>query len=439
MGEIKESKYIRKKIADLKLWDKNPRKIQDKDFKRLKDQIIKLNVYKPLLIDQNNVVIGGNLRLRALKDLGLKEVMCSVVTCKDEAQRLEYALSDNDRAGEYDREQLAELALKSNIDLELFKVDLGKAFTIKDVISEFTGEDDIPEVDPDPENIKSIRGEVYSLGEHRLMCGSATERADVDKLMNGKKARLVFTDPPYMVNYKSAGIFLNKKKKNVNSYNSGKYKHHNDGSIFNDNLNAKDALKFYQDTSANLYESTTDDACLYWWYASRNQRINEEALKASGWHISQIIIWVKNAVVIGIGQLFNRAYEPCMVGWKKGNTSYKNKLVVNMKDVWNLSTSDFAELADIWYEHRDNTLNYEHPTQKPTALASRALKRSSQIGDLVIDLFGGSGSTLIACEKNKRICYTMELDPAYCDVIRRRYWRLTNGSDDGWEKGTPAI
>jgi DNA modification methylase len=428
MGEIKESEYIRKPISELKLWDKNPRKIQDKDFKRLKDQIVKLNVYKPLLIDQNNVVLGGNMRLRALKELGLKEVMCSVVTCEDEAQRVEYALSDNDRAGEYDKEQLAELALENKIDLELFKVDLGKAFSIKDVISEFTGEDDVPEPETDPDNIKSVRGEVYQLGEHRLMCGSSTERADVEKLMNGKLARMVFTDPPYMVNYKSAG---------GGSYNGGKYKHHNDGEIFNDNLNDEDALKFYRDVSANLYEFTSKDACVYWWYASRNQKINEEALKSAGWHVSQIIIWVKNGMVLGQGQLFHRAYEPCMVGWKKGNTSYKNKLVVNMKDVWNLSTSDFAELADVWYEHRDNMNDYEHPTQKPTALAARALKRSSQIGDLVVDLFGGSGSTLIACEQNNRKCYTMELDPAYCDVIRKRFARL-QGEEEQWEAYTSS-
>lgn len=428
MTDIKESEYIRKKVIDLKLWDKNPRKISDVDFKRLKDQIVKLNVYKPLLVNQDNVVLGGNMRLRALRDLGLQEVMCSVVTTKDEAEMVEYALSDNDRAGSYDKEQVAELAINNKIDMELFRVDLGTTYSIKDVVSEFTGEDDVPEPETDPDNIKSVLGEVYALGEHRLMCGSSTDRSDVEKLMNGKLARMVFTDPPYMVDYKSpAG----------GSYNGGKYKHH-DGQIFNDNLSTEDALQFYKEVAANIYEFSDKDATLYWWYASRNQAINEEALKSAGIHISQIIIWVKNGLVLSHGQLYHRAYEPCMVGWKKGNSIYKNKLVVNMKDVWTLSASELAEMADVWYENRDSTSNYEHPTQKPTALASRALKRSSQIGDLVVDLFGRSGSTLIACENNNRKCYTMELDPAYCDVIRKRFARL-NGEEDKWEEHTKSI
>ena len=427
MSEIKESEYKRMKVGDLKLWDKNPRKIQDKDFKRLKDQIIKLNVYKPLLINQDNIVLGGNMRLRALRDLGMQEVMCSVVKTENEAQMLEYALSDNDRAGEYDKEQLAEQALKTGIDLELFKVDLGKAFTIKDVVSEFTGDDEVPEAETDPDNIKSVKGEVYKLGEHRLMCGSSTERADVEKLMDGKVARMVFTDPPYMVDYKSDG---------GGGYNSGKYKHSKDD-VFDDNLNDDQALEFYTETAKNLYEFTTDDVCIYWWFSEKRGDQNRKALLNAGWYISQVIIWVKNNIAPTPGQLFNHAHEPCLVGWKNKKKHYQNKLVNAQKDIWSLEVQDFAELADIWYEKRDPTAKYEHPTQKPTALASRALKRSSQIGDIVLDLFGGSGSTLIACEQNNRICNVMELDPAYCDVIRKRYARL-HGEEEQWEEYTKA-
>ena len=243
-----------------------------------------------------------------------------------------------------------------------------------------------------------------------------------------KYARLVFQDPPYMVDYKSpAG----------GSYNGGKYKHH-EGQIFNDNLSEEDALKFYKEVASNMYEFMDKDATFYWWYASRNQTINEVALKESGLHISQIVIWVKNGLVLSHGQLYHRAYEPCMVGWKKGNSSYKNKLVTNLKDVWTLSAQELSAMADVWYENRDKTSEYEHPTQKPTALAVRGLKRSSQIGDLVLDLFGGSGSTLIACEQNNRINYSMELDPAYCDVIRKRYARL-HGEEEQWEEYTPSV
>jgi len=422
---INQAEITIKKTSDLVLWDKNPRQISDKNFIKLKKQIEKLGVYKPLLINQDNIVIGGNMRLRALMDLGVTEVACSNVKTKDETEMIEYALSDNDRAGDYDQQQLAELIYNVPIDLELYHIDVGKTYKLKDVLSQFTEDGEVPEVETDEDNIKSKKGEVYLLGEHRVMCGSSDDPADVAILMNGKKARMIFTDPPYMVDYKSPG---------GGSYNSGKYKHH-DGKIFNDNLKEAEALEFYKKVAQNLYDFSTDDSCIYWWYASRNQHFNREALMGGGWHISQIIIWVKNGLVLSRGQLFHRAYEPCMVGWKKGKTSYKNKLVTNIKDIWNLQINDFAELADVWYQHRDNMADYEHPTQRPTGLAVRGLKRSSQIGDLVLDLFGGSGSTLVACEQNNRVCYTMELDPAYCDVIRKRYAILKEHRDD-WEDYT---
>ena len=421
------TKIVVKNVDELVLWDKNPRTIKDEDFSRLKKQIEKLGVYKHLIINQDNIVLGGNMRIRALRDMGIREVACSVVQTADEAQMIEYALSDNDRAGDYDQKQVAELAKIHPIDIDLFHIDIGKTWKIRDVLSQLTSDDKAPEVDLNPENIKSREGEVYILGEHRLMCGSSTNSDHVGKLMNGKKARMVFTDPPYMVDYKSpAG----------GSYNEGKYKHH-EGKIFNDNLSDEDALQFYKDVANNLYNYTSDDACIYWWYASKNQHLNREALMAGKWHVSQVIIWVKNSMVLSSGQLFHRTYEPCMVGWKKGKTSYKNKLVANLKDVWSMEVQDFAELADVWYQKRDNTSDYVHPTQKPTGLCVRALKRSSQIGDIVLDLFGGSGSTMAACDANNRICYTMELDPAYCDVIRKRY-AIIQGKEDEWEEYTKA-
>lgn len=422
---MKQANISIRKVSDLTLWDKNPRSITDKDFERLKQQIQKLGMYKPLLVNQDGIVLGGNMRLRALKDMGVEEVAVSEVSTSSEDEMIEYALSDNDRAGEYDQQQLAELVADSGIDMGLFRVDLGRTWEIKDVLSKFTGDDDVPEPETDPENIKSVLGEIYQLGDHRLMCGDSTSFDDVDKLMNGLKARMIFTDPPYMVNYQSPS---------GGNYDGSKYKHH-DGQIINDNLSDEDAVKFYQDVATNLYAHSTDDACVYWWYASAKQHLNFKALVESGWHVSQIVIWVKNGIVMSHGQLFHRAYEPCMVGWKAGNSSYKNKLVVNLKDVWSLDVQDYAELADVWYQKRDSISEYQHPTQKPIGLAVRALKRSSQIGDLVLDLFGGSGSTLIACDENQRTCYTMELDPAYVDVIRKRY-AISKGHADDWEDYT---
>lgn len=142
--------------------------------------------------------------------------------------------------------------------------------------------------------------------------------------------------------------------------------------------------------------------------------------------MSQIIIWLKNSPVFSRGQDYHRCYEPCMLGWKKGQAHYTNKKINNLRDVFGLEFQDFEELLDVWYQHRDATQNYLHPTQKPVRLAERALKKNSQREDIVLDVFGGSGSTLMACEQMERAAYLMELDPKYCDVIVKRWEKYTD-------------
>ena len=201
------------------------------------------------------------------------------------------------------------------------------------------------------------------------------------------------------------------------------------GKIFNDNLTDEDCQKFYSDVLANLYAHTTDDAAIYWWYATSNHGLNAEAFKRTKWHLSQVLIWLKNSMVIAQGQDYHRQYEPCMFGWKKGKKHYKNKNITNLKDVFNLDHDDYLEMLDVWYERRDNTSTYVHPTQKPLRLAERGLKKNSELEDIVIDLFGGSGSTLMACDQMKRKARLMELDPKYCDVIVTRYFKHTGNNE----------
>jgi site-specific DNA-methyltransferase (adenine-specific) len=198
------------------------------------------------------------------------------------------------------------------------------------------------------------------------------------------------------------------------------------GKIFSDNLSEKECLAFYGDTLKNLNKHTSDDTTIYWWFASRNFRINEESFRIGRWHISQQIIWLKDAMVLSRGQDYHRVYEPCLVGWKKKQNHYKDKNINNYQDVMMIDKETFAEQLDVWYEKKDNTAKYVHPTQKPVRLAERALKRNSKSGDIVIDGFGESGSTLMDCEQLGRKCYMMELDPKYCDVIVKR-WELFTG------------
>ena len=205
-------------LAKVEPWDKNPRGIKTKDFDRLKKQILKLGVYKPLICYEDKgryVVLGGNMRIRALKDLGLKEVEISVVKPKNEAEKVEFALSDNDRAGFYEEDKLAELVYPHIKDIELgdFKVDLGEAIDLKQVVERFGPDiddeaaDAVPEVDDSPAITKP--GDLFTLGRHRLLCGDSTKAEDAARLMKGEMADMVFTDPPYGVSYADKNTMLN--------------------------------------------------------------------------------------------------------------------------------------------------------------------------------------------------------------------------------------
>src|SRR3990167_2827582 len=199
--------------------------------------------------------------------------------------------------------------------------------------------------------------------------------------------------------------------------------------MFNDNKSDRECIEFYAKCLENLKNYSTDDTTIYWWFANKNNWINREAFRIAGWHMSQIIIWVKNSFVFSRGQDYHRMYESCMLGWREKQPHYKNKKIANLRDVFSLDYGNFAEamklMLDILYQERDNTTKYLHPTQKPVRLAERALKKNSERGDIVIDAFLGSGSTLMACGQMGRVCYGMELDPKYCDVIVQRWEKFT--------------
>jgi len=412
-------------IERLKKWDKNPRKATKSALERLKKHVLKFRVYKPLIVTPNGIVLGGNMRLKVFKELGLKKVWVSIVEPKNEKEMLEYALSDNDRIGYYDKDLF--FTNFQNIELEkgLFSIDYKEPLKLDDfiLINKDLKEDEIPEIDEN--NIKSKYGEVYQLGRHKLMCGDATKKEDVQKLMKDEKAGLIFTDPPYNVDYESHGS---------NSYAEGKFKHKK---IFNDNLSDENYYKFLLNSLKNAYFYSNDDSAIYLWYASKNQHIVRKSFIDSGFYFSQIIIWVKEHFVFS-RQDYQRIYEPCMYGWKEGKNHQRNVYLTNLEDVILLDKKTFIEMMDVWYEKRDNTAQYEHPTQKPVALAGRAIRHSSKIGDIVLDLFGGSGSTLIAAEQLERKAYLMELDPYYCDVIRKRYAKFI-GKEEAWEDETKPI
>ena len=282
---------------------------------------------------------------------------------------------------------------------------------------------------------RSQPGDVYQLGRHRLICGDSEKRETYERLLTDKEAdllekpRLVFTDPPYSIDYSSgAGI----------SYNSEKFGG-TGGRIFNDDKTPSEALEFYKKVLQQIHAFTTDDMTLYWWYANRLTEVNMQALRDSKFHFSQICVWLKNSLIYSPGQLYHRIYEPCMVAWKEGKVHYQNLTFSAFTELWTLNKQNFADYLDAWYQKRDATSKYIHPTQKPVQLAERAIKRSSEKNDIVLDCFGGSGSTMIACEQLERSARLIELDPKYVDAIVGRWVKysenanvIKNGEDIVW-------
>lgn len=429
------------KTTELKEFSKNPRKISEKQFTELQQWLDELGDLSGVVHDVNsNQIISGNQRTKAfnLEDCEIKIIEKYNKPTRTGTVALGYVIYKGEKFSYRQVKWTKKQCDKANIiankaggewDFEI----LGKNFNFDDLSNWGFGKDELSffddiqvkeddfDAEAEYEKIKkpfTKLGDLYQLNNHRLICGDSKEEKYYKLLLKNKKARLVHTDPPYNVDYKSpAG----------NSYSKGKYG--NEGKIFNDNKKPEEALELYTKTLENLYKYTTDDCVLYWWYADKNIVINLQALEAATWHKSQTIIWVKERFVFSYGQEYHRCFEPCIVGWKQGKKHFTNKKLANLKDVHSLSFDSFIEVLDLWFINRDNTNDYVHPTQKPVRLSERALKKNSQQGDGVIDAFGGSGSTLMGCEQMKRDAYLMELDPKYCDVIVKRYVLYCKNND----------
>ena len=377
-------------VEKLQNWEKNPRAIKKEDFERLKRQIKKFGQYKPLLITPDGTVLGGNMRLRAYRDLKVEQIWVSIVEPKTEAEKLEYALSDNDRAGYYVEDQLGELITEYGLEISLddYTVDLGEALTLTDVLNKFGPDPNEDEAPPlaEGEPVSKL-GEVYQLGTHRLMCGDATKAEDIKKLLNVSKPVMLFTDPPYGVDY------LSRQPKKTW------------GKIINDNLENDEMFKLLKD-SCSPYLKNAYICCNWKCYTDFEIALGKPR---------NLIVWDKGSVGLGWGY------------------RYQHEFVLFYGEIKKIGSE-----TDVWEVKRDPTINYTHPTQKPVGLAARAIRNSSKPNEVVLDLFGGSGSTLIACEQLNRRCFVMELDPKYCDVIRKRYAK-TIRKEAEWIASTPLL
>lgn len=427
-----EVQIVYKSLAEIEPYFKNAKEHPESQIKKIAASIQEFGFNQPIVLDQKGVIIVGHGRYLAAHFMSIEKVP-TITLDVDEEHAKSYRLADN---------RLNESSWTMDIVIEELK-------TLSLEMIDLTGFDanlilETEEDRPDLSMVgkpQSVLGDVYQLGEHRLICGDSCDPATYKALLGEEKARLIFTDPPYSIDYHSTAGLPDKytgKKKEQYSYQSNKFGG-TGGHIFNDDKTPEEALKFYKDITTQLYAFSSNDVTLYWWYASRLIDVNMLAIRETGWHFSQIIIWLKNSLIFSPGQLYHRIYEPCMVLWKQGKTHYQNRTFSNFTELWTVGAKTFAENLDVIYQKRDNTNAYIHPTQKPVQLAERAIKRSSEKGDIVLDAFGGSGSTLIACDQMDRKCRMIELDPKYVDAIVTRYTQYKgdktvgkNGAEIQW-------
>jgi DNA modification methylase len=387
----------RREVSQLNDYDKNPRKITKKGLEQLKASMDKLGYIDPIAINLDGTIIGGHARKQTLQSLKIKEVDVRVpdrLLTEDEVAEAIVRLNKN-IAGEWDFDKLA-----NNFEIENL-VEWGftpEELSITVVPTEgLTDEDAVPEAPSEPQ---TVLGDVWILGNHRVMCGDSTSIEAVERLMGGQKADMVFTDPPYGMSYgggRAQGNHARNKRGGV------LIKAH--GEIIGDDKRGDDLVALVQDSIGSAKLLAKSGAAFYVCFPWRTYSEFEKAVEANGLEISACIVWNKKSIGLG-----NANYRPQheFIFYCKGGAWFGDKA---QSDVWEMS--------------RGATGEYVHPTQKPVELIEKALNNSSKSGDLVIDCFGGSGSTLIACEKTGRHARLMELDPKYCDVIIKRWQEFT--------------
>ena len=414
-------------IADLKELPGNPRTIKKDQFEKLKQSIKDNQDYfeaRPIILSDRTgelVILAGNQRYKAAKAIGMTEVPTIILPNLTEEREREIIIRDNVENGDWDWDVLAnawdaEQLTDWGVDLP---TDMKPELEII--------EDEAPEVQED-EPAKSKLGEIYQLGDHRLMVGDSTRADQVAELMAGEQADLLVTDPPYNVNYGAQKAPTMKK-----------LHHRTDGlRVANDNMESSAFQQFLRDAYSAADSVMRPGAAWYIWHASAEVKNFTEALEETEWQLRQIIIWAKDRLSMGL-QDYQWQHEPCLYGWKGGAGHYfvdirtLTTIFDDEKPLDELSNKELKELVANYRATIPTTIirepkptkSEEHPTMKPVRLIAKLIGNSSRERERVLDIFGGSGTTMIACEQLNRVCYMMELDPHYADVIIERWQNFT--------------
>lgn len=383
-------------VGELKPAAYNPRKklkAGDKEYEKIKNSIQEFGYVEPIICNYDMTVIGGHQRLTVLKDLGYTEVQCVVVHIEDENKVKALNVALNKITGAWDEQLLADLlvdlkAQDFNTDFTGFEAPEVEQLFSK-VHNKEIKEDDFDVDEELKKPAMSKLGDVWFLGRHRFICGDSTKPETYDTLMDGQLAKMVLTDPPYNVNVEEMA-----------------------GKIKNDNMADEDFYKFLFAAFVCMEQNMAQDASIYVFHADTQGLNFRKAFHDAGFYLSGCCIWKKNALVLGRSP-YQWRHEPCLFGWKLGG-----------KHQW---YSDRKQTT-VWEYDRPKA-SKDHPTMKPVALMAYPIQNSCMSNCIVLDPFLGSGSTLIACEETNRICYGIELDEKFADVIVKRYIETKGGSD----------
>ena len=420
-----------RKLSELHELPGNPRTIKKDQFEKLKKSIKDNSDYfeaRPIILSNRTgklVIIAGNQRYKAAKTIGMTEVPTILLEGLSEEREREIVIRDNVENGDWDMDALAnEWNAQDLLD---WGVELPELEAMTEVV-----EDTPPEVNEEDPMTKL--GQIWQLGNHRLMVGDSTKADQVAELMADEKADLLVTDPPYNVNYGARGKKYKEKASEGTVYTARM----NDRTILNDNMEDTEFLEFLTNVFKAADSVMKPGAPFYIWHADSEGYNFRKACRQTNWQVRQCLIWVKNRLMLGL-QDYQWIHEPCLYGWKDGAGHYfrdirtETTVFDDEKPIDELSNKELKELVRNYRQAvptsiiRENkpSKSEEHPTMKPVKLIARLVANSSREGEAVLDIFGGSGTTMIACEQLGRSCYMMELDPHYADVIIERWQNFT--------------
>lgn len=434
---------VKRKLKDLKPAEYNPRKAltpDDVEYQRIAASIEQFGYVDPIIINRDGTIIGGHQRRTVLLDLGYEEADVIVVDMdKTNEKALNIAL--NKITGEWDERALKELLIDlDGLDFDVKLTGYGDdelADLFRKVEISQEAQDDNFNIDEAKEEAekkpRTKYGDIWQLGNHRLMCGDAADYSDIELLMEGVQADLILTDPPYNVDYEA------KDKRLEHSFKRNRTRKTNE--IIGDRMADDDFYNFLCRIFSNYFDAARPGAAVYVFHADSEGLTFRQAFAVAGFKLAQVLIWEKNQFVIG-RQDYHWRHEPILYGWKEGAGHYwigdRSQDTVLMEDDIDFKAMKKPELIAYIERIRQElstrtSVQYEkkparsdmHPTMKPVALVGRLMANSSKYKDNVVDFFGGSGTTLIAAEQLHRTAYIMEINPVYCDVIIKRYEEYT--------------